>query len=79
MRSLVGEGVQFLEGGAPVARQTQRLLEQHGWLAPTADADTEALQHAPTQFATTGDAGVLRGALQSWLHLHAPVQVLTIA
>ncbi len=80
LRSLVGEGVQFLEGGAPVARQTRRLLEQHGWLAPPAHTGT--FQHAPTQFATTfattGDAGVLRSALQSWLHVHAPVQVLAI-
>ncbi len=33
---------------------------------------------APTLLLMTGDAGVLRSALQSWLHVHAPVQVLAI-
>ena len=33
----------------------------------------------PTLLLMTGDTGVLRGALQSWLHLHAPVQALAVA
>ena len=30
--TLLGEGVQILDGGAGTARQTKRLLEERGWL-----------------------------------------------
>ncbi|MFZ3220982.1 MAG: glutamate racemase, partial [Rhodoferax sp.] len=33
LRTLVGDQVAFLEGGAPVARQTRRRLAERGWLA----------------------------------------------
>ena len=60
----VGEAVVFLEGGAPVARQTRRLLQARAWLAP------EGTQLAPatsTVFGTTGNAGQLQSAIARWL------------
>jgi glutamate racemase len=34
LRSQVGDGVAFVEGGTPVARQTRKLLAERGWLTP---------------------------------------------
>jgi glutamate racemase len=70
LRSLVGADVAFLEGGAPVARQTRRLLAERGWLGQAANAGSVA----PTIFGTTGDANNLRMAVQRWLGLSVDVQ-----
>ncbi len=75
LRASVGETVVFLEGGAPVARQTRRLLEARAWLAP------EGVQRASatsTVFGTTGNAAQLQSAIARWLQLQTDVQILSI-
>jgi glutamate racemase len=77
LHSLVGDQVAFLEGGAPVARQTRKLLTERGWLAP---GNATTLQGAPPlTFASTGNPDTLRSAVERWLQLTATVQSLTIA
>lgn len=76
LRGLVGAQIAFLEGGAPVARQTRRLLAERDWLArPTVDAPED--RPAPI-FATTGNPDTLRTAIARWLHLPVTVQSLTL-
>lgn len=74
LRAHVGDGVAFLEGGAPVARQTRRLLEARAWLA----APTQPAANQPIVFGTTGKPSQLQSALERWLHLPADVQALRI-
>lgn len=74
LRAQVGNAVLFLEGGAPVARQTRRLLEARSWLAAPVAHATEA----PVLFGTTGEPSQLRSALQRWLHLQSDVLQLCI-
>lgn len=75
LRHLVGEHVVFLEGGAPVARQTRRLLADRGWLAqPPADATRKP----PMVFCTTGNASKLQLAVQRWLDVKTDVQSVVI-
>ncbi len=75
LRPLVGEHVVFLEGGAPVARQTCRLLADRGWLAqPPHDAN----RNTPMVFCTTGNAGNLQLAVQRWLDVKTHVQPVVI-
>jgi glutamate racemase len=76
LRALVGEQVAFLEGGAPVARQTRRLLTARGQLVDTNALPAET-GNLP-DFYTTGAADALRTALQRWLHLDVQVQPLVI-
>ncbi len=73
LRRLIGSEVTLLEGGAPVARQTRRLLADRQQLAPPQAA------HANTRFFTTGKADVLANAARRWLQLDAPVIALQIA
>ncbi len=75
LRTLVGADVAFLEGGAPVARQTRRLLTERGWLAP---APVEVVALAPPVFCTTGDADNLNLAVKRWLDVTTNVQSLRI-
>jgi glutamate racemase len=75
LRPLVGEQVVFLEGGAPVARQTRRRLADRGWLAqPPADAS----RNTPMVFCTTGNASKLQLAVQRWLDVKTEVQSVVI-
>jgi glutamate racemase len=75
LRQCVGDQVMFLEGGAPVARQTRRLLEAAGQLEPLRAAGTEQRQPA---FFTTGDAASLRNAVSRWLEMDATVNTLAV-
>lgn len=65
LREWVGTSVAFFEGGAPVARQTRRILTDAGTLAlaPTQAAPPAASIH----FCTTGSPEVLRNAIARWL------------
>lgn len=52
LQALAGDAVQLIEPGEPVARQTQRLLQQHGLLRTGAAGAVQAggsSQHAQTQ------------------------------
>ena len=73
LRSCIGDQVNLLEGGAPVARQTRRLLAGKLLLAEPPHTD------GGVRFFTTGDADVLANAVRRWLQLEAQVQALTIA
>lgn len=77
LRTLVGDQVAFLEGGAPVARQTRRRLAERGWLAASEAAPHPAAT-TPT-FGTTGQRDELVSAVQRWLHMAVPVETLEIA
>jgi glutamate racemase len=72
LRQLVGKDVVLLEAGAPVARQTRRLLAERGWLATAPSTSLPA-------FGTTGTPLVLQSAVQRWLGLAARVQPLHLA
>jgi glutamate racemase len=72
LRHSIGQQVALIEGGAPVARQTRRLLaEKHLLAVPTPLSSDVA-------FFTTGKADTLINALRLWLQWEAPVHVLHI-
>jgi glutamate racemase len=79
LRKLLGPDIQFIDTGAPVARQTRRVLERLDALAPESGpapaADTQM------QLMTTGSLQALQSAAQRWLDLPerccAPVEVPT--
>ncbi len=75
LRALVGPGVQFIETGEPVARQTRRLLEAAGLLHVPAETRPDK-PPAPSpgttpavQLLTTGPVAMLEAAAQRWLNL----------
>lgn len=69
LRALVGPGVQFIETGEPVARQTLRLLDTKGLLASPAPAQTAESPHI--RLLTTGPVAMLQAAALRWLGLPA--------
>ncbi|AVP57408.1 glutamate racemase [Pulveribacter suum] len=64
LRALVGPQVQLIDTGAAVARQTRRMLEAAGALAPEAQSG----QELPRLF-TTGALAALQAAAGRWLGL----------
>ena len=62
-RELLGPGIQLVETGQPVARQTRRLLEAQRLLHPAGSG--------AVRFHTTGDPDGLRAAAARWMGLHA--------
>jgi len=75
LRRHIGNQVTLLEGGAPVARQTRRLLAAKDQLAhPTPGAPGSG--HCT--FFTTGNATLLANAIHRWLQVEAPVTALEI-
>lgn len=77
LKSLVGNDVVFVEGGAPVARQTRRVLTERGWLAEPHFGAPDGT--ADLIFETTGNPDTLQSALSRWLQLRATVRPLTMA
>ena len=72
LRALVGQEVQFIETGEPVARQTRRLLEAAGLLAlPPSGQHTSPEGPEPVQLLTTGPVAMMQAAAQRWLNLPA--------
>lgn len=68
LAALVGPAVQIIDTAAPVARQTQRLLEHHGLsAAPTAHFDNHVAPRV--QLHTTGALPSLQAAAARWLGL----------
>lgn len=78
LRRAVGSGVQLLEAGAPVARQTRRLLEQHGLLAPSPAERPPHGPAAPTfnRYYSTGEPAALASAIRHWLGEEVRAQAL---
>lgn len=70
LRALIGPEVQMLETGAPVARQTHRLLHERGLL------NAHAVPRL--KFYSTGHPERLQAAVRDWLHLDNPVELLSI-
>jgi len=66
LQALLGPDVQLVSTGAPVARQTRRLLEAGGLLHAGPAPQTLA---GRLQLFTTGDLAGLQAAAQRWLHL----------
>ena len=69
LRALLGPDIQLLDTGAPVARQTRRMLEQRNLLAPELNADLPLAQAKQIQLLTTGTLSALQAAAQRWLDL----------
>jgi len=74
-RALLGPDVQLVETGAPVARQTRRLLEERGLLNPHGSGQV--------QWQTSGAPEALHAAATRWLalpsHPHAAARPLASA
>ena len=66
LRSLLGDSVCFIDTGAPVARQTRRLLAAAGRLSPSGEGAITLL--------STGQRQALVQAAQRWLNLPAMAQ-----
>ena len=66
LRTLLPAGVQLIDNGAPVARQTRRVLPE-----PTSDHHTGQIR-----LCTTGDPDLLAQAAQRWLGLQTQVETL---
>jgi glutamate racemase len=69
LRAMVGAGVQIIDNGEAIARQTRRLLQGH-----------EITSAAPGQVSlfTTGQPHTLQAAAGRWLGLPDPVKTLLI-
>lgn len=79
LRQCVGPSVVFFEGGAPVARQTRRILTEAGRLVLASGlAATAATPTAATHFCTSGNPELLRSAVARWLRIQAvqPVPIV---
>ena len=66
LRASTGEAVAYLEGGAPVAKQTRRLLEAANQLQ-----DEEPGKTADVAFYSSGEPSALASAALRWLDLDA--------
>ena len=67
LRALLGDGVQLVESGAPVARQTRRVLREPA-----------STGHPALRLGTTGQPEQLRAAVERWLQPGATVETLHI-
>ncbi len=75
LHRLVGTQVTLMEGGAPVARQTRRLLAEHNLLQPAPPTPAAGVA---SDFFTTGKVTLLASAVERWLQVPAPVTALHI-
>jgi len=71
----VGPAVGLLEGGAPVARHTKRLLASQ---APAADIAVVLPSKAETAFYSTGDVQLLDQAVSRWMQTTSHTQALQV-
>lgn len=69
LRALVGAGVQIIDNGEAIARQTRRLLQEH---------DIASAAPGQVNLFTTGQPHTLQAAAGRWLGLSAPVRMLLI-
>jgi glutamate racemase len=77
LTALVGSQINLLEGGAPVARQTRRLLERAQLaVAQFPIANTTATE---PMFYSTGDLVLLDSAIRRWLATEPKTQSLSLA
>lgn len=71
LRGLVGDTVQMVDTGEPVARQTRRVLEVAQLLAPSASESPRPPNQDAVHLLTTGSLQHLQAAAQRWLQLPA--------
>lgn len=76
LQNLAGYPMQFLEGGAPVAKQTKRVITDHFKLCDSKLASTEPLN--TLQFFSTGNSASLFHTVKRWLHSQHTVHNITI-
>jgi glutamate racemase len=76
LAALAGKQTALLEGGAPVARQTRRLLEP-GLLAVAPLPTGEWRVQAPV-FYSTGNLQLLDSAVQRWLQVNSPALAIDV-
>lgn len=71
LRPLVGEQVQILETGAPVAKQTQKVLADRGLLATPSGSEPSSVttSEASVGFFASGETQGLQHAAHMWLKL----------
>ena len=69
LRTLLGPDIQFIDTGAPVARQTRRVLGRLGALAD--ESETPPTPDSQMQLMTTGSLQALQAAAWRWLELPA--------
>ena len=74
LKRAIGSDVDLIDGGAPVAAHTRRLLEKLGRLE-NSDETTEARMPS-IQYLSTGNAEMLRQAIQRWFGEDASVTEL---
>lgn len=74
LRALVGQDVHLLEGGAPVARQTHRLLRERHLLV-----NAQSTRMPTHNFYTTGSAPALANATLRWLQLKIDAHFVDIS
>ena len=65
LKALVGNTIALLEGGAPVARQTRRLLAEQQWLSDSAPSGSTS--QSRVVFGSTADPAALQAAVGRWL------------
>jgi glutamate racemase len=79
---LIGPHVTLMEGGAPVARQTKRLLEKtppySGFANAPAEESVKSVPRTTGVFYSTGDTGLLDAAVRRWLNGDSQTQALSV-
>ena len=67
IQEIVGPNVRVIDPAPAIARQTQRLLTEHGWLA-------DGRISSEIRLITTGNASVIENNLPLYLGYHLPVE-----
>ncbi len=73
IRSIVGERMTLVDTSVAVARQLQRVLDQHAMAAPA------GATRPPVRLCSTSDGAHLRELARALLHMDAPVEQVEIA
>lgn len=76
--ALIGPDVTLLEGGAPVARQTRRLLEKPLQSFGISSSGHEVSNSPTIQFYSTGDTLLMDSAVRRWLGNESKTQPLSV-
>ncbi|MCG5074692.1 glutamate racemase [Paraburkholderia tagetis] len=77
IRSIVGERMMLVDTSVAIARQLERVLDQHGLRAQLA-ADASAAPGTPARFCSTSDGAHLRTLAAALLGIEAQVECVSI-
>ncbi|WP_322046111.1 glutamate racemase [Paraburkholderia sp. J67] len=79
IRSIVGERMTLVDTSIAIARQLERVLDQHGLRATAADGEsTEPAANPRARFCSTSDGAHLRALAAALLGIEAPVECVQI-